>query len=225
MDTAFAAAVVTSYALVVAFTTLPILSVLAILLGTRRASRGLWYALGYAGGLAIVFFVATLGVDRVPLIRRFHPSGLFNLVAGLLLILVAVLWWIWDRRKKARGGASPTSSSKFLDWMGTLGPFSCAMVGFQFAFHPENLVLTIAAAGQVLNLRFVPATVVMVWFCAIGVSTVAVPSLIYARSGERARAWLESVRDWLQANGTTITVTLLFVVGLVLTVVGLYQKW
>lgn len=224
MDTAVAAAIVTGYALVVAFTTLPILSVVAILLGTRRASRGLWYAAGYAVGLAIVFGIALLGVDRVPLLRRFHPTGLFNLVAGLLLILVAVLWWIWDRRKKSRAAPS-ASSNKFLDWMGSLGPFSCAMVGFQFAFHPENLVLTFAAANQVLNLRFISASVVMVWFCAIGVSTVAVPSLVYARSGERARAWLESVRDWLQANGTMITVTLLFLVGLVLTAVGLYQKW
>lgn len=224
MDTALAAVVVTGYALVVAFTTMPVLSVLAVLLGTRRASRGLWLSAGYAVGLAVVFGIATLGVDRVSWVRRFYPTGLFNLVAGLLLILVAVAWWFWDRRKKARATSS-TANSKFLDWMGTLGPFSCSAVGFQFAFHPENLVLTFAAAGQVLNMRFIPATVVMVWFCLIGVSTVAVPSLIYAQSGDRARAWLESVRDWLQANGTTITVALLLAVGVALTAVGVYQHF
>lgn len=223
MDTAWAALAVTPYALVVAFTTMPVLSVLAVLLGTRRASRGLWLATGYAAGLLIVFTLAELGIAEISWIRRFHPTGLFNLAAGLLLILVAVLWWIWDRRRVA-GAEGLRSSNKFLDWMGTLGPFSCGLIGFQFAFHPANLVLTIVAAREVVNLRGLPATLVMLWFCLVGVSTVALPSLFYARSGEGARARLQSVRDWLEANGTTITVTLVLAVGVALSLLGLSQQ-
>lgn len=224
METAVAAAITTGYALVVAFTTMPVLSGLGVLLGTRRASRGMWLAVGYAAGLAIVFALVTFGAAQFTPIRRFRPGGLFYVICGLMLIAIALVWWLWDRGRAARGRGS-TSHSKFLDWVGTLGPLSCGMVGFQFAFHPENLVLTIAASRQVADLDPVQALVVLVWFCAVGVSTVAIPSLMYARSGERALARLESVRDWLATNGTMITVVLLLGVGVLMLGVGLWMEF
>lgn len=214
--------VVTGYGLVVAFTTLPVLSVIGVLLGTRQASRGLWLALGYAGGLAIVFGLAAFGVAQLSWARRFRPTGWVELAAGLLLVLVATGWLILDRRRANRGTPS-RSNRKFLDWMGTLGPVSCAMVGFQFAFHPENLVLTIAAATRVTDFGIVAALAVLLWFCAVGVSTVAIPSIIYARSGDRVRERLQQARDWLESHGTMITVILLFGVGAILIVLGVWK--
>jgi len=77
----------------------------------------------------------------------------------------------------------------------------------------------------VADLDPVQALVVLVWFCAVGVSTVAIPSLMYARSGERALARLESVRDWLATNGTMITVVLLLGVGVLMLGVGLWMEF
>lgn len=221
MDLALDVLAATGYALVVAFTTLPVLSVIAVLLGTRRVSSGLWFAAAYFAGLAVVFGLAALGADQLSWSRWFRPGGLFELLAGLLLMLVAGLWWLWDRSRRSRAGGA--STHRFLAWMSTLSPVSCAVVGFQFAFHPENLVLTIAAARHTVDIGWVAIVIVAAWFCLVGVSTVVIPTVIYARGGERARDRLNGLRDWLVSHGTTVTVALLFSVGLVLTVVGAWR--
>lgn len=173
------------YGLVVAFTTMPVMSVIAVLLGTNRAENGAWMTLGYATGLAIVFCLAALGATQIPRLG-WRPDGLVIFCAGIMLIGAAVAYRFWSYRHN--GDTPSESNGKFSSWFGTLGPVSCLFVGLQFAFHPENLVLTIAAASTTAELGLLGGIVTLFWFCAVGVSTVAVPSLLYARSGARARS-------------------------------------
>ncbi|MFW6599192.1 GAP family protein [Propionibacteriaceae bacterium Y2011] len=194
---------------------------IAVLLGTKRAASGAWLTIGYAAGLAILFALGALGAQQI----AWHPlrgnSGVFELFAGVVLLFVATVWLIWDRRRAPR--PEHKSGNRFLDWLSTLGPFSCLVVGFQFAFHPENLILTFAAAGTTRQLNLLPTVLILVWFCVVGVSTVAVPTVLYVTSGESARTKLKSVRDWIDAHGAMLTVVLLYGVGALLTGLGLYN--
>lgn len=221
MDTLSAFLAVTGYGLVVAFTTLPVISVIAVLLGTKKAANGVWFTVSYAIGLAIVFTLASIGVDQIRWPRTRTPSGVLEVCAGALLLLVAGGWWLWSRRRSRH--PKEESDSGFLRWMSSIGPVTCALVGFQFAFHPENLVLTVAAASRTAGLDGPGTVAVLVWFCVVGVSTVAVPTILYAASGEQARARLEAIQDWIRRHGSTLTIVLLLGVGLVLIGLGVYD--
>jgi len=212
--------VATACAVTVAITTLPLLSVIAILLGTRRASRGLWYAGGYAVGLGVVFALSSWGLSFVFVPPWRDPSAYLAVTVGVILIVAAAVWWLYDRRQSER---TRESGHRFANWLGGLGPFTCAVVGFQFAFHPKNLALTIAAASRTGDLGWAGATIVGVWFCVLGVSSVMIPTVVFARSGPRAEERLRGIDTWVRERGTGITIIVLLVVGVALIAIGAAQ--
>ena len=217
---AIAAASITGYAVVVAFTTLPILAAIGVILGTRRASSGGWLAAGYAVGLAVVFVLAGLGAGRLRWPAWASPNAVVEVGAGIVLVVVAAVWALWERHRQLLG---TPPSHRFLARVRRLGPLSCILVGFQFAFHPENLILTVAAASHTAQTPWPGRALVVLWFCLVGVSTVLVPTFMYVASADRARARLESLHAWLGTHGVLITIALVFVAGLVLIAFGWWR--
>ncbi|NUL44515.1 hypothetical protein F7P69_04805 [Cellulosimicrobium funkei] len=211
----------TGYGLVVAFTTMPVISIIAVLLGTKKTSNGVWLTIGYASGLAVVFVLAVAGVSELPWPHLRRPSGVFDVLAGILLVIVAGGWWLWSRRQPR--AQARESDNRFMRWLASLGPTSCAMVGFQFGFHPENLVLTIATARTTIDLGWAMTLVVLAWFCLVGVSTVVGPTLMYASSGDRAAERLATLRDWIRVHGPTLTVVVLLLAGAALIGLGVWR--
>lgn len=212
-------AAVSGYAVVVAITTLPVLAVIAVLLESGTASRGWALTGGYAVALALVFAAASFGLGQIPL-PRLRVRGVTELAAGILLLLVAVGLLGWRRR---RAGRPRHDKARRSHPSRPLSMTRAVALGAQFAFHPENLALTFAAATHVTDVAWQERVATAVWFAVVGVSTVALPSLAFAVAGDRMRDRFVRLRDGIVAHSFVLTELLLGAVGVLLVGLGLWR--
>lgn len=205
-------ATVAGYAVVVAFTTLPVLAVIAVLLDTGRPARGWQLTAGYAAGLIVLFVAASFGLARVSL-PQFRDAGGIEIVAGLLLLAIAIVLGYWHPHHTA----TKAHTAK------PMTPRRATLVGLQFAVHPENLALTFAAAAHVSDLPAGERLTSALIFTAIGVSTVALPTFAFRVAGERIRDRLDRLRQAILRHGLLITRLLLGACGVFLIALGLWN--
>ncbi|MBN9141175.1 MAG: GAP family protein [Micrococcales bacterium] len=206
-------------ALGVAFSSVPIMVMLALLLSPRGRSVGIAYLLGYALGLAVVTVGFTAGLRAIP--RDGEP--LPDLVVGLGEILiggVGVWFAIWAFRRGRRGRQDPGRPEVpgWLERVGRLRPVSAFLVGLVLNVRAKALVLATAAAlalnaGELTPLGWAIDTAV---YLAIGLSTVAAPVVVVWRSGERARPALERAHAWVARNSYVVTSVVVVTVAVVL---------
>lgn len=212
-------AAVGGYAIVVAFTMLPILAVTAVLLDSGRAARGWQLTAGYAVGLAVIFVAASFGLARLSL-PSLRDHGAIELSAGVVLLLVAAgLWW-WRRTRAGRPHRPGRGHRPVAD---RISARRSVLVGLQFAVHPENLALTFAAAAHVTDLTEVQRLGAAMFFTAVGVSTVVGPTIAYTVAGDRTKERLTRLRDAITEHGALLAEVLLAAAGIVLVVLGLVQ--
>ena len=202
-------AAVVGYAVVVAFTMLPVLTVIAVLLDTGRPARGWQLTAGYAVGLVALFVLASFGLAQLSL-PRFRDAGGIEIVAGLLLLATAVALGYWHPHRSTTKAhtAKPMTARR------------AVLVGLQFAVHPENLALTFAAAAHVSDLATTQRLTAALLFAAIGVSTVALPTFAFRLAGNRIRDRLDRLRHAILAHGLLITRVLLAACGVFLVALG-----
>lgn len=210
---------VTGYAIVVAITALPVLGVIAVLLDSGRAARGWVFTGCYASGLVVVFVVASFGLAQLQ-IPRLRVRGVTELAAGVLLLAVAGTLWLVRRRHASRPHGAAVRPARSA---APVGARRAAVIGLQFAMHPENVALTFAAAAHVTDLPAALRVVSALWFALVGVSTVALPTVVFAVSGHKTRQRLATLRDRIDARKVLLTEVLLTVVGLLLIVLGLWR--
>jgi hypothetical protein len=208
------------FALTVAFTMLPIIGTLIVLLSSERASRGWLITAGYAAGLVLTMTAATVGLVRADL-PHLTGAGYVELASGAALVIVGVVRYLRRRASPTH----PANQSALARRLERLGGGGAAAFGLQFAFHPENLVLVAAASTRIVAAGLDAGQTVLVIgvFCAVAVSTVALPTALFALAGTRVRSALEATRDWLLRNSSVITSALLVLVGGVLIAIGVYQ--
>lgn len=210
---------VVGYAAVVAFTVLPFLAVIAVLLDSGNPRRGWELTAGYALGLLSVFAAASFGLARLQL-PPLRASGVVELVVGALLLLIAGgLWW-W-RRESPETHRSPRLRRR--KPAREMGMGRTVVLGVQFAVHPENLALTFGAASHVTDMTDPQKLAAALLFAAIGVVTVALPAMAFSIAGDRTRERLAQLRASIDQHGPLLTRVLLAAVGLVLVSLGLWQ--
>ncbi|WP_431278419.1 GAP family protein [Leifsonia poae] len=208
------------FALTVAFTTLPVLLTLVVLLGTERASRGWLIAGGYAFGLAAVFMLAAVGFVRLSVPRG--PAVDWALVlAGAALIVIAGIRW--ERRRRRRRSSHVEKHNRLESRMQHLGARGALLLGLQFAFHPENLLLAVAASSRTIDADTWVQVVSALVFAVVGVSTVAIPTIAFTVAGRRVKPALERIRDAILRHSAAVTDGLILLVGLVLVIVGVWE--
>lgn len=186
-----------------------------ILLGSKRASRGWILAGGYALAIVLVLAAATWGAVRLSIPDS--PIVTYGeLFAGVALIILGSVRAFRIRRR------GPSRTRSVFGRLEAVRPWEVGLVGAQFAFHPETLVLTFAAGTRILaaDLDVAQSAVLIVVFSVVSVSTVIVPSILYATAGHRARRALEVTRDWLTRNADTITAVLVVLFGVILVFIG-----
>lgn len=201
-------------ALALALSSVPIASCLALLLRNPRRSAAVMFALGYAAGMAAL--VAMLGsVLPVPLAG--DPNrGLHGLVEILLGIAVVVLGIVTARRP-AGSGRLGAGLHRLTGALRGLRPGLALLFGVALDLRPKS-VLVAGAIGVVLagaEPTGAEVAVVTTIATAIGASTVIVPVVVGVLRRGRARAWLEKFDHWISANGRTVTVVVLLVIGAV----------
>jgi len=204
----------------VAFSSVPIMAMIVILLSPRGPVSGIAYLIGYAFGLALVTVGFTAGIRALPQGDE-QPSvfwiGIAEIVLGLGFVGFAILSFVRVRKRIRTTGVS-SQSPAWLRRAGELGPAPAFAVGLALNIRPKALVIATAAAlalnsGELTPIAWIIDTAI---YLAIGLSTVAAPVIVVLRSGERARAVLERARDWLERNSYIVTSIVVFMVGVVL---------
>ncbi|QEO10672.1 GAP family protein [Protaetiibacter larvae] len=206
----------------VAFSSVPIMAVLVILLSERGRTSGLAYLIGYAIGLAGVTVAFTAGIRAIP--ERVDvpqpATGIAEIVLGVGCMVFAIWSFVIARR---RGPEAEPRMPAWLRRLGTLGPIPAFGVGVILNLRPKALVLLAAAALAINSGAVTPVTwtIETAVFLALGISTIAVPVILVRRDGPRARAALERARDWIERNSYIVSSVVVVMVGVVLVGSGL----
>lgn len=207
----------------VAFSTVPLVIMILILLSDRGRVASLSYLLGAVVGLAGLTTVLTLVASLLPPPRGSDGSpwvAVVELVAGTGLVLIA--GWRLIRARRHRGDA-PRPLPSWMRRMATVGPIAAFGVGFVLMLRPKNLLLTVAAGVAIGTAATAPADAVVgiAIYVLLGLSTLAAPIIFSYADPGRTRAPLERARRWIDANSALVSTAVLLVVGVVVLGSGL----
>jgi hypothetical protein len=204
----------------VAFSSVPIMAMIVLLLSPRGQASGLAYLIGYTVGLAVITVGFTAGLRAIPRGDAPLPQlwvGIGEIVLGGIAAVVAV-WSFRRERRRRREADGPPAMPRWLLRLGRVGSGMALLVGLVLNVRPKALVLATAAAlalnaGELSPLAWTIDTAV---YLAIGLSTVAAPVIVVWRSGARARPVLERAHEWLSRNSYIVTSVVIVMVGVVL---------
>ncbi|WP_396641503.1 GAP family protein [Microbacterium sp.] len=198
--------------LTVAFTTIPIVTTIVVVLSSGTSRPGWLITIGYAAALLVIvgLFAGVLHAVRLPQFGDKTLIGWIEVVAGLLMVTLGIIQIV--RRRNA-----PPRTSPLVRGVRNLTPTLTVALGASFAIHPEALLLTATAATRVRHEdpSLLVLVIMLAVFVAASVSTVAGITVLFsvARGGVRAR--MERFQDWIERDSG-------FVMSIVLVLVGVF---
>ena len=209
-------------ALGVAISPIPIIAVILMLLSPRARTNGPAFLIGWVVGLTVVGIVVT-GLSGGAGIGSGGGGStigsLIKILLGLLLVGLAVR----DFRNRPRPGDQPSLPPwmRAVDSVTTVKALGIAVL--LSAANPKNLSLTVAAAVTIAQegLSSGGTAFALVAFVVVASLSIAVPVTLYLTGGASAKAALNRLHGWLNANNATDTAVLLLVLGVVLLGKGL----
>lgn len=210
-------------AVAVAVSSVPIVTMIFLLLSPNRSRAALPYLIGWVAGIAIVVSFCALLARAVPTARTERQPdtavGIAEIVVGLALVGLAVFSWLRSRGRTAAAASTP----KWLRSAGKLGPWSWMGVGFILNLRPKGILLAVAAGLTVRADADSPevAGAAIVVYTLVASSTVAVPIIATLISPTRMEPRLVAVHDWMSRNGAVLTSVILVVIGVVVIGMGI----
>lgn len=203
------------FAVGIAVSPIPIAAVILMMFSARARTNSIAFMAAWIVGIGVV----TTVVVFVPGLQRSdgEPSdttGWIKLVLGLLLAVLAVRQW---RNRPAPGEETPVPG--WMSRIDDLRPAPAFGLGFLLsAVNPKNLVLAAAAGATIGSIELTDGETVgaVAVFTVIAALTVVVPVVGYLLAGDRLDAVLDSTKDWLIDNNTSVMAVLFLVFGVVL---------
>jgi len=208
-------------ALAVAISTVPIMATILVLLSPRRGRSALPFLLGWVLGIATVVSLCTAFAQLIPTSRSpRRPEttiGIAEMLVGVALVVIAIIAW-----RRARRNPS-TAMPKWLNAVGSLGPWSSFGLAFALNVRPKGVLLAVAAGLSLRadGLSLGESMVAIAIYTLIGCSTVAVPIIVTLAAPERMEPRLVSAKEWITRNNGIITAIILVMVGVVIFGTGL----
>lgn len=209
----------TAPALVIAFSPVPVVVALVLLVHNERPYKSsVSYVLGRLvslGALAAAFMHVPQLFDV--LVGPAPPCADWAVtVGGVILVAVGVrLWW---RGERAAGGRGWDGRA------GTITPAVAAGMGmFPMLANPKVLAASAAVGTQIASVRFTGAgpVIAVAYYALLANLTVAAPILAYFVVGPRIDSRLERLRRWIQHRHRAITALTLVIVGIAVVLYGL----
>jgi threonine/homoserine/homoserine lactone efflux protein len=205
-------------ALVIALSPLSIIPAVLVLHTPHPRPTGLAFLAGWLIGLAaltIVFLeLSNLVVD---LGKPPTWASWVRVVVGAALIVFGVYRWL--TRKRA------AHTPAWLQKLGTLSPARACLAAMALAVVNPKVLFMCVAAGLAIGtagLGSAHVWVAVVWFVAVAGSTVALPILAYAVSGDRLDEPLQRLKDWMEQQHATLVAAILVVIGLMVLYKGIH---
>ncbi len=198
----------------VAISPLPIVVVVLMLVSRRGRSNGPAFVLGWIAGLAALGAIVLAFSSGAGAHDDGQPAtwvGVLKLVLGVLLLLVAVRQW----RGRPRD-PSEVSTPKWMGALDTFTPVKAAGAGLLLsALNPKNALIAISGAATIAGAGIATGEQAVAWAIFVIIATVGVgaPVVLFFALGERSRAPLDHLKDWMAANNAVIMAVLLLVIG------------
>lgn len=203
---------VLSYAVGVAISPVPIIAVILMLFSARARVNGPMFLAGWAVALGVVSGAAYLLADAGDAATDETANDTVswgNVAVGVFFLLVAAKQW--------RGRPAPGTQPEMPRWMAGIDAFS-PVKAFTLALllagvNPKNLLLSAGAGAALAQLDPTTTDAVVSWlvFVVLGTVTIGGPVGYYLLGGDRARAALDALKDWLAVHNAAV-MTVLFVV-------------
>lgn len=206
-------------ALVVALSPLSIIPAVLVLHTPLPRPTGLAFLVGWLVGLAaltaIFVEVSSLlgGLGNKP---PSWASGL-RIVVGAALIVFGLYRWLTRKRSAHTPG--------WMNSMGKLTPARAAGAAALLTVLNPKVLFMCAAAGLAIGTAGLSGThawVAVAWYVAVAGSTVAIPILAYAVSGDRLDGPLERLKDWMEQQHAALVAAILIVIGLLVLYKGIH---
>lgn len=205
-------------ALVITLSPLSIIPAILVLHSPRPREAALLYLVGW---LVALFALTAVFVGISGLIGTLeHPptwASWLRVVIGATLILFGIFRWLTRNR-----------SAHMPAWMrqlSTLTPTRAGIYGAALAVVNPKVLFICAAAGLAIGSEGIgnpEAWLAVAYFVAIAASSVALPILAYAVSGERLDPALSKLKDWMERHNAALVAVILIVIGLLVLYKGVH---
>jgi threonine/homoserine/homoserine lactone efflux protein len=206
-------------ALVVALSPLTIIPAVLVLHSPKPRPTGLAFLLGWIIGLAaltqIFIELSNLlggGLDKPP-----SWASYVRIVAGTALVVFGIYKWL--TRKRA------SHAPKWMSSFAKITPARAFTTAIVLVVVNPKVLFMCAAAGLAVGTEGVGRTgavVGLIYYVAIAASTVALPILAYAVSGDRLSQPLHRLKDWMERQHAALIAVILVVLGLLVLYKGIH---
>ena len=213
---------VLSFAVGVAISPIPIISVILMLFSQRARVNGALFLAGWVLALTIVSVVAYVVADQSNAPTSSTTSDTISwgkILFGVLFLFLAV--------REYRSRPAPGTEPEMPKWMAGIDAFTTgkafAIGALLAGLNPKNLILTLGAATGLaqVGLSTTDAAVSLAVFVVVASLTIVVPVVYYLLGGEHAKAELDSMKDWLAGHNAAVMAVLFLVFGVDLIAKGI----
>ncbi len=205
-------------ALVVALSPLSIIPAVLVLHSSRPRPTGLAFLFGWLVGLAVLTGIFVLASGLMGTLDK-PPSwaSWMRVVVGALLIVFGLYRFLTRKRSAHTPG--------WMQSMSKLTPIRAALAGLALTVVNPKVLFICAAAGLAIGsagLGTAHAWIAEAWYVAVAGSTVAIPILAYAVSGDRLDPALERLKEWMERQHAILVAGILIVIGLLVLYKGIH---
>ena len=205
-------------ALVVALSPLSIIPAVLVLHTPRPKPTGLAFLLGWVVGLTVLVaaFIEVSGLmgglDEKP-----RWASWVRVVVGVALLAFGAYRWV----TRARSEHSP----KWMSSLTGIAPGRAVVTAAVLTVVNPKVLFICAAAGVAIGTEGLGRP--GVWlaaavFVAVAASTVALPILAYAVSGDRMREPLTRLKEWMERRHAALVAGILIVIGVMVLYKGIH---
>ncbi len=205
-------------ALVVALSPLSIIPAVLVLHTPHPRPTGLAFLIGWLVGIAALT-TAFLGISSLLGGLGHKPpdwASWLRIVVGAALIAFGIYRWLM-RKKSAH-------MPRWMQSLSKLTPIRAGGTALALTVVNPKVLFICAAAGLAIGTAGLGSSTVwiaVVWFVAVAASTVAIPILGYAVSGDRLDGALVRLKDWMQQQHAVLMAVILVVIGLMVLYKGI----
>jgi hypothetical protein len=206
-------------ALVVALSPLSIIPAILVLHTPRPKPTGLAFLAGWVLGLATLTGVFLQMSSLAGGIGMKPPgwASWLRIVVGVALIIFG--GYRWATRRKSE------HMPRWMTRMSTLTPANAGGTAVVLTVVNVKVLFICAAAGLAIGSAGMDAPEVWAaaaWFVVLAASTVALPILAYAISGDRLDPALGRIKSWMQRQHAALVAAILGVIGLLVLYKGIH---
>lgn len=205
-------------ALVIALSPLSIIPAILMFHTPRPRAASLAFMAGWFVGLAVLaaIFVEVSnllgGLDKPP-----RWASWVRIVVGVGLLIFGGYRWATRNRSAHTPG--------WMRSLTTITPARAALTATVLTFLNPKVLFVSVAAGLAIGTAGLGSTrawLAVAYFVAVAGSTVALPVLAYAVSGDRLDEPLSKLKDWMERQHATLVAGILVVIGLLVLYKGIH---